>query len=98
MGIFVGRNKEQRIDVAFVHTRAVYELLKENLWDKLTEEEQEGVNADFEFFEEVHLSYFDPNIFNAVYHLLMASDDDLITPLQDDFKIAFESDPRFQAA
>ena len=98
MTIFVSHNQDGWIDVAPIHTKAVYELLKKNLWDKLTEEEQEGVNADFEFFEEVHLSDFEPAVFNELYRLLMASDDDLITPLQDDFKIAFESDPRFQAA
>ena len=98
MCIFVNHNQDHWIDVAPVHTKAVYELIKEKLWDKLPKDEQESLDFQIEFFEAVHLSSFEPDVFNELYRLLMASDDGWITPLQDDFKIAFESDPRFQVA
>ena len=96
--IWIGLADNQFIDVNIFHTEAVYKLLKEKLWDKLNQDEQESLDAQIEFFDDVFLGEWREGVFNEAYKLLMASDDDLITPMRDDFKIAFESDPRFQAA
>lgn len=96
--IYIGNLDEQLIKVNILHTQAVHDLLKEKFWDKLNDDEKEDMRVEIQWYEDVHLGGWRDDLFNEAYKVLMASENEWITPMRNSFERTFKIDPRFQAA